>query len=112
MDDSALFSEIYPSLRRFAAAISTTSTDPDDLLQEAIVRTLRRGPISDLKDPVPYLRRAVLNLARNQSRDSLRQGNVLKRFRLDSVHLDDYPSSLQPKSERDWRLPLCKSNNR
>jgi len=92
MDDDALFAELYPRLRRFAAAIAAVDIDPDDLVQEAVARTLRKGPLCDLDDAALYLRRAVLNLTRNQHRDTTRRANILERTRLAIDHTDVYPS--------------------
>ena len=66
--DAELFEELYPSLRRFAAATAPPETDPDDLVQEAVEKTLRKHPLSELDNPGAYLRRAIANLASNQRR--------------------------------------------
>jgi DNA-directed RNA polymerase specialized sigma24 family protein len=66
--DARIFEEIYPSLWRFAAAVRPPETDPDDLLQEAVARRLRHGPLADLDDPAAYLKRTILNLASNLRR--------------------------------------------
>ena len=66
--DSELFEELYPGLRRFAAAIGPIETDPDDLVQEAVARTLRQHRLIDLDDAGAYLRRTIANLASNQRR--------------------------------------------
>jgi DNA-directed RNA polymerase specialized sigma24 family protein len=92
MDDAGLFAELYPALRRFAAAVSGLGVDPDDLVQEAVVRTLRRGPLIELDEPATYLRRAIVNLARNQHRDSTRRGNILRTVPPPDDHVDAYPS--------------------
>src|SRR5688500_8984381 len=65
--DDQLFAELYPSLRRFAA-VADVDGDPDDLVQEAVARTLRRHPLSELDNPGAYLRRTMLNLASNRRR--------------------------------------------
>lgn len=67
-DDDQLFARIYPALRRFAAVVAPRETDPDDLLQEATARALRRGPLARLDHPEAYLRRAMVNLASNERR--------------------------------------------
>ena len=92
MNDDALFAEIYPTLRRFAAAIAAVGTDPDDLVQEAVARTLRRGQLRDLDDAALYLRRTVLNLTRSQHRDTTRRADILERTLLTPAHADVYPS--------------------
>jgi len=92
MDDAGLFAELYPALRRFAAAVSSLGTDPDDLVQEAVARTLRRGPLSALDEPATYLRRAIVNLARTQHRDATRRGRILRAAPPPGDHVDAYPS--------------------
>ena len=67
-DDDQLFARIYPALRRFAAVVAPRETDPDDLLQEATARALRRGPLHRLDNPEAYLRRTMVNLASNERR--------------------------------------------
>ena len=62
-DDDQLFARLYPSLRRFAAVVAPREIDPDDLLQEATARALRRGPLGRLDHPEAYLRRTMVNLA-------------------------------------------------
>lgn len=68
LGDGALFARLYPSLRRFAAVTSGADDDPDDLVQEAVARTLRHHALCELADPAAYLRRAILNLAANRRR--------------------------------------------
>lgn len=40
-NDAALIRSLYPTLRRFAGAMGPAEVEPDDLVQEALVRTLR-----------------------------------------------------------------------
>ena len=51
--------------------------EPDDLVQEALVSTLRKGSISDLDDPLAYLRKTIVNLASNQRRSLGRRRKAL-----------------------------------
>ncbi len=46
-----LIRELYPSLRRFAAVVGSADIDPDDLVEDALQRALRRGPLTDLDHP-------------------------------------------------------------
>lgn len=92
MDDAAAFAGMYRDLRRFAAAVAPPDVDPDDLVQEALARTLRRGPFSMLEDPASYLRTAILNLARNHHRDTARRTLLGRRVAEDTVTTDVYPS--------------------
>ncbi len=73
--DESLVRELYPVLRRFAAAAAAWGVDPDDLLQEALVRALARGPLSSLDHPAAYLRRTMVNLSANH----VRHGHVKER---------------------------------
>ena len=70
--EDALFARIYPGLRRFAAASGPLECDPDDLVQEAVARTLRHHSLTDLDNPAAYLRRAIVNLASNERRSRAR----------------------------------------
>ena len=70
--DAALFEELYPALRRFAAVAGAPDDDPDDLVQEAVARTLRRQPLSALDHPGAYLRQTIVHLASNRRRSMAR----------------------------------------
>lgn len=72
MDDGQLFSELYPVLRRVAAACTASHLDPDDLVQEALARTLRRTSLSDLDEPLAYLISSIHNISRNERREDFR----------------------------------------
>ncbi|HEX7167740.1 MAG TPA: sigma factor-like helix-turn-helix DNA-binding protein [Acidimicrobiales bacterium] len=67
-DDAVTFRSIYPSLRRFAAVVGPLEDEPDDLLQEAVARTLRRTSLSALDDPERYLQTVMIRLASNRRR--------------------------------------------
>src|SRR4051794_34961299 len=73
--DAVLFAELYSGLRRFAAVTASRGDDPDDLVQEAVARTLRRQSLSSLDHPAAYLRRAIVHLASNRRR-SLARGRA------------------------------------
>jgi RNA polymerase sigma factor (sigma-70 family) len=79
-EERDLVADLYPSLRRFASVVSPPEDDPNDLVQEALLRTLRRGPLTDLDDPGAYLRRAVFNLASSRRRSLARQRIALARL--------------------------------
>lgn len=99
MDDARTFERLYPSLRQFAAVVSGLGVDPDDLVQEAVARTLRLGPLSALDDPASYLRRAILNLVRNEHRATDRRTRLAHRQRADEGVSDVYPSDFVDLSE-------------
>jgi RNA polymerase sigma factor (sigma-70 family) len=87
--------EIYGQLRRFAAVVAPLDLDPDDLVQEALVRALRLRPLKDYDDLGAYLRRAMLNLAANARRQTSRYQRALVRLGGDTESpLASYPSDL------------------
>jgi DNA-directed RNA polymerase specialized sigma24 family protein len=95
-DDRSILEYLYPRLRRFAAVVGARDADPDDLVQEAMVRALRRGPIADLDDPTAYLRRTILNLVLNERRSAARHRRAVGRL---GAHASDpvvpsYPSDV------------------
>src|SRR4051812_6161727 len=69
--------ERYERLRRFAAVVGPQDVEPDDLVQEAFVRVLRRG-IDEVNDLDAYLRRTIVNLASNERRSWLRRQKALR----------------------------------
>jgi Sigma-70 region 2 len=58
--------QLYPSLRAFAAGVS--SAEPDDVVQEAFVRLLQRGSLDSISDLGAYLRRVVVTVAIDRAR--------------------------------------------
>lgn len=94
VSDAELFVGLYPSLRRFASTVSDRSTDPDDLVQEALARVLRGGPLQRLDEPLSYLRRVVLHLAIDEARRDRRAGERAPLVVQAGQHLDHYPSDL------------------
>lgn len=75
--DEVVFQRLYPGLHRFAAVVGGHETDPEDLVQEAVLKTLRRGPLSSIEAPAAYLRRAILNLAVDSHRTAGRRSFAL-----------------------------------
>jgi RNA polymerase sigma factor (sigma-70 family) len=68
--DEARVVSAYPALRRFAFVVADSDTDPDDLLHDALVKTLRQGPLAEIDNLVGYVRRVMTNLASNHRRRS------------------------------------------
>lgn len=66
--DRQTIERLYVPLRRFAAAVHPRGVDPDDLVQDALVKVLSRGGFADVSAPTAYLRRTILNLASNHRR--------------------------------------------
>jgi RNA polymerase sigma factor (sigma-70 family) len=67
LSDEAIYTKLKDDLIRYATAL----VGPDraeDVLSTVVLRTLRRRRLSTLRDPRPYLFRAVLNEARNTLR--------------------------------------------
>ena len=92
--EAELFARLYPSLRRFAAVAGPTDVEPDDLVQEAVTRALRLRPLTELDEPLAYLRRAILNLARNRRRGLARARLTLARVDRDRDLSEEYASDL------------------
>jgi len=94
-EETRLFADLYDSLRRFAAAVGPIEVDPDDLLQEAVARVLRRQRLTELDEPGAYLRKTIVNLAANHRRRFVRVHRAFARLGagLES-HRDEYPSDL------------------
>ncbi len=66
--DGEIFSALYLGLRQWAAVVAPNEIDPDDLVQEALTRTLAAKSLADLKDPSAYLRVVIVRLASNERR--------------------------------------------
>jgi RNA polymerase sigma factor (sigma-70 family) len=71
----------YPTIRRFAAVVGPADVEPDDLVQDAFVRVLRRG-IDDIANLDAYLRRTVLNLSSNERRRWSRRQRAYRQERV------------------------------
>jgi RNA polymerase sigma-70 factor (ECF subfamily) len=95
-DDGELFAAAYPGLRRFAAVVAPLDLDPDDLVQEAVTRALRIGPLHALDHPTAYLRRTMVNVAANHNRTKGRERRA--HVRIAGAATDEpgasYPSDL------------------
>jgi len=93
-DDEALVRQLYPSLRRFAAVVGSGNVEPDDLVHDALVATMRSYQLRDLEAPEAYLRRAMVNLAKNARRNRWRREAFWSRQRVELSHDPTYPSDL------------------
>jgi RNA polymerase sigma-70 factor (ECF subfamily) len=91
-----LVDELYPKLHRFAAVAAPYDVDADDLLQDALVKVLRKHALSELDNPSGYLQRTMVNLAASHSRRMGRQRRALRRYASDVPEATDpvYPSDL------------------
>jgi RNA polymerase sigma factor (sigma-70 family) len=79
--DRRLIEELYPSLRRFASAVRVPGEDGNDLVQEALLRTIRaKGSLAGLENPGAYLRRTIVNLVRDRQRSEARRRSAYSRL--------------------------------
>jgi len=84
---------LYEPLRRFAAVVGRWEVEPDDLVQDAYTRVLRRSR-ADIEDLGPYLRKTIVHLV-SDSRRSARRAEVANLRLADAQpSVDDYPSDL------------------
>ena len=104
-DDGVLFASLYADLRRFAAVVGWPDHDPDDLIQEAVARALRHGPLGQLQNPSAYLRTAIIRLASNRWRGRAMRDLAHRRVALREHDgaLDAYPSDLDELRRLDTR---------
>jgi RNA polymerase sigma factor (sigma-70 family) len=94
--DPAGFQELralYEPSRRFAAVVGRWDIDPDDLVQDAYARVLRRSQ-AEIRDLGPYLRRTIVNLVADGHRRERRAARARERLAASSGASDDYPSDL------------------
>lgn len=90
-----LITELYPTLRRIAAVAGSVDAEPDDLVQEALVRTLSKRSIVELDNPLAYLRRTIVNLASNRRRGLARRRRAVARLSTDEGWVPSYPSDIE-----------------
>jgi DNA-directed RNA polymerase specialized sigma24 family protein len=92
--DDVIFGNLYRGLRRFAAVVGSLDQDPDDLVQEAVVRALRRAPLHTLKAPDAYLRRSILNLVTDARRSEVRRRRAFALLKRDLETSQNEPLDL------------------
>lgn len=90
-----LIASLYPALRRIAAVAGSVDVEPDDLVQEALVRSLRKGPLTDLDNPLAFLRKTIVNLASNQRRSLGRRRKAVGRLAFEEAWLPTYPAHIE-----------------
>lgn len=82
----ALFRREYPRLVALARLLVDRQAEAEEIVQEAFARTLAGWERLDQRDdPLPYVRRTVVNL----SRDGLRRRRTVRRTPLDAVAVGD-----------------------
>jgi len=92
--DRRLIEDRYEDLRQFAAITASRDIEPDDLLQEALVRVLSQGPLSEREQPLAYLRRAIVNLAIDYARRRDARRTAMGKWVGRDASVDTYPSDL------------------
>lgn len=92
--DEALIREMFPSLHRFASVVCPAEIEPDDLLQEALYRVLRRGHLDEIPYLAAYLRRTMINLMANQWRSAGRRRRAWARTGVTEPVRQEYPSDV------------------
>lgn len=94
--EQSLIAEIYPSLRRFASAVRPPGEDANDLVQEALLRAIRsKGSLVDLDNPSAYLRRTIVNLAKDLHRSETRRRNAWSKLGGESTEVPHYSWELE-----------------
>jgi DNA-directed RNA polymerase specialized sigma24 family protein len=86
---------LYPALRRIAAIAGSFDIEPDDLVQEALMRTLRKGRLSDLDNPLASLRKTIVNLASDHRRSMGRRRKALDRLSFEETSWPSYPADIE-----------------
>lgn len=94
-DERTLISQLYPPLQRYAAVVAPADVDPEDLVQEAFLRVIRQGSLSDLEHPNAYLRKTICHLASNSRRRFSREQRALARLGPSESNTLEYPSDLE-----------------
>jgi RNA polymerase sigma factor (sigma-70 family) len=84
---------LYEPLRRFAAVVGRWDVEPDDLVQDAYARVLRRSR-AEINDLGPYLRTTIVHLAADSRRSARRAEHALHTLAVVPGRVDDYPSDL------------------
>lgn len=69
--------------------------EPDDLVQEALVRTLSKQRLAELDNPLAYLRKAIVNLASNHRRSLARRRKAVARPSEEEGLLPSYPADIE-----------------
>ena len=95
--DALLFRDLYPRLLAYARVLSVGTLDEEGLVQEAIVRRLERGSLSDLRSPEAYLRKSIFRIVVDRGRRARRFRERVSNLTKQAEEVyDDYPSDLEP----------------
>lgn len=93
-EDERVFRLLYPGLRKFAAVVAPLEEDPDDMVQEALVKALELGGLGRIDNPGAYLRRTMTNLASNRRRQLGRGRRARRRLGVQVRQYPVYPHDL------------------
>ncbi len=94
-EERELIARLYPDLRKIAGVAGSVDVEPDDLVQEALVRVMRKRNIAELDNPLAYLRRTIVNLASNRRRSLARRSKALARLGTEDGWLPAYPADVE-----------------
>lgn len=92
--DDAWFHVLYPQLHRVACVAAPADVEPDDLVQEALVKLLDLADPATIVDLRAYLTATIVNLASNHRRSWTRRRNALRLLRPPAGSADELPSDL------------------
>jgi DNA-directed RNA polymerase specialized sigma24 family protein len=93
------FGQLYPGLRRFAAAVADDDIDPDDLVQDALAGFLRVGPPT-VNDLHAYLRISIVHAAAHErTRLARHVHRQMRSAPAEDAH-GDYPSHVAALLQR------------
>jgi len=59
------------------------------------MRTLRKGPLTNLDNPLAFLRKTIVNLAANQRRSLSRKRKALRRLSFEESKWPSYPADIE-----------------
>lgn len=85
---------LYEPLRRFAAVVGQWDLEPDDLVQDAYAKVLRRSE-AEIQDLGPYLRTTIVHLVADGRRRDRRASEAQSRLAASDATVDTYPSDLE-----------------
>ena len=94
---------LYEPSRRFAAVVGGWDVEPDDLVQDAYAKVLRRSQ-SEIRELGPYLRRTIVNLVADGRRRDRRAARARERLAGAVSASDAYPSDLDDLMRLPARL--------
>lgn len=92
-DEIAFIAALYPALVRFANVVAP-GNEAEDVVQEAVLRTLRARRLEELDDPGAYLRTVIVRVAQLQRRRRDRWHALASRFATPESVDPEFPSDL------------------